>query len=364
MLIVATKKDKNKSKDSTKSVEDVEILPAVEPTDEDLKPEESEVEAIDADALPALDEAEIEPVEVEGKSSKGSIVSYDPLRAYLSEIAHHPKLSKEEEHELAVKYKEKHDLDAAYKLTVSNLWLVVAIARRYQRAARSVLDLIQEGNIGLMEAVKNFDPYRDVRFPSYATWWIKAYIVRFIIANWRLVKIGTTQAQRKLFFNLEKEKEKLERQGFSPTAKLLAANLNVKESEVLEMQQRLGGGDVSVDAPVGENGESNMHGILPSEAPSAEDTMAAEEIRQKLKASMDEFAQGLNEKEKVIYETRLLAEDKATLHEIADQFSISKERVRQIENRVKAKLKSHLSEHLGSGFLFEEMGLSDSEGES
>src|SRR5262249_24676063 len=137
------------------------------------------------------------------------------------------------------------DVDAAYKLVTGNLRLVVMIAREYQRATRNLLDLIQEGNIGLMEAVKKFDPYRGIRFPSYAVWWVRAYIIRYLINNWRLVKLGTTQAQRKLFFNLQREKERLEAEGFSPAPKLIAQNLGVKEEEVVEMEKRMSGRDMS-----------------------------------------------------------------------------------------------------------------------
>jgi RNA polymerase sigma-32 factor len=331
---------------------EVEILPA-----EETSPPESNVledSDIEGDAFIDSDEPEL-AIEDEEKSS-GAVVSYDALRAYLTEVAQHPKLSKEEEHALAVRYRELGDKEAAYKLTVGNLWLVVALARRYQRAARSLLDLIQEGNIGLMEAVKNFDPYKEVRFPSYATWWIKAYIVRFLIANWRMVKIGTTQAQRKLFFNLEKERARLERDGFSPTAKLLAEKLNVKESEVVEMQQRLGGADVSVDAPVGGENDGTLHGLIPSQDQSAEESLASQQIQAKLKAAMNDFLSTLTAKERTIYEKRLLSDEKATLQEIALEYEISKERVRQLENRIKDKLKKYLSEKLGSGFLMEELG--------
>ncbi|MDZ4784561.1 MAG: RNA polymerase factor sigma-32 [bacterium] len=321
-----------------------------------------EAKSIDVDVLEDLDPglsdlSDLVEIEPSAKESS-AVVTYDPLKAYLSEVAQHPKISKEEEKALAIKFKETGDLDAAYKLIVSNLWLVVAIARKYQRAARSVLDLIQEGNIGLMDAVKSFDPYRDVRFPSYASWWIKAYIVRFVIANWRLVKIGTTQAQRKLFFNLEKEREKLEKQGFVPTSKLLAENLNVKESEVIEMQQRLGGSDVSVDAPLSSDSDaSSLHSILPSAGLSIEESLAAEEIKLKIIKVMQEFTKTLNPKELAIYEKRLLSDEKATLQEIAEEFSLSKERIRQLEGRIKEKLKVFLKEKLGKEFIAEDLGI-------
>src|SRR5207253_10160398 len=138
------------------------------------------------------------------KSGSKALVPFDPLQRYLTEIRRFPLLNREEEHRLAVEYKEYGNLEAAYKLITGNLRLVVMIAREYQKAFKNLLDLIQEGNMGLMEAVKNFDPYRGVRFPSYAVWWVRAYMIRYIMNDWRMVKIGTTQAQRKLFFNLQK----------------------------------------------------------------------------------------------------------------------------------------------------------------
>jgi len=178
-----------------------------------------------------------------------------------------------------------------------------------------------------------------------------------------MVKIGTTQAQRKLFFNLEKERERLEREGFAPTAKLLADKLNVKESEVVEMQQRLGGSDVSVDAPLSSEGDGNMHSILPNSDFTTEDLLAKSQIQDKLKEAMQSFAETLNSKERTIYEKRLLSEEKSTLQELALQYSISKERVRQIENRLKEKLKEYLGEQLGLSFLKDELGIETSEEE-
>jgi RNA polymerase sigma-32 factor len=225
---------------------------------------------------------------------------------------------------------------------------VVKIARDYEKAARSILDLIQEGNIGLMEAVKNFDPYRGVRLPSYAVWWIKAYIIRYVIANWRLVKIGTTQAQRKLFFNLKKERDRLEREGFFPTPKLIADKLNVKEGEVVEMEQRLGSSDLSVDAPLDAESDSNLLSVLPSEAQSAEDLLAKQEMQSLIKKGLDEFASTLNPKELIIFKERMLAEEKNTLHEVAGRLEVSAERVRQIENRLRTKLKEFFETKYGA----------------
>lgn len=283
------------------------------------------------------------------KAGPRDVVPYDALSAYLREISRYPQLSREEEFQLAVRYREHKDLNAAYKLVLGNLWLVVRVARDYEAAARNVLDLIQEGNIGLMEAVKNFDPYKEVRFPSYAVWWIKAYIIRFVIANWRLVKIGTTQAQRKLFFNLKKEKERLEREGFTPLPALIAERLSVKESEVVEMEQRLGSSEVSMDAPMlQEDSETNLGAILPSDNPNAEELLSRKQLKEMLSASLEEFCSTLNKKELAIFHQRLLGEEKATLQELADKFSLSKERVRQLENKIKEKLRVFLTAKFGS----------------
>jgi RNA polymerase sigma-32 factor len=265
------------------------------------------------------------------------------LRRYLTEIRRYPLLSREEEHRLAVEYKEYNNIEAAFRLVTSNLRLVVMIAREYQRALSNLLDLIQEGNIGLMEAVKNFDPYRGVRFPSYAVWWIRAYIIRYIMNNWRMVKIGTTQAQRKLFFNLQKEKERLETEGFTPGPRLLAQRLDVKEAEVVEMEQRLSSRDLSTDVPIGDDEERTLLSVLPDNTQTPEESLADKEYRDALKEKMERFAEALKDKELVIFRERLLTEEPLTLREIGERYGISRERVRQIEERVKKRLKAYLS---------------------
>jgi len=272
-----------------------------------------------------------------------ALVQYDSLQRYLSEIRRYPLLTPTEEHELAVRYKEYGEIEAAYRLVTGNLRLVVMIARQYQRALRNLLDLIQEGNIGLMEAVRNFDPYRGVRFPSYAVWWVRAYIIRYIMNNWRMVKIGTTQAQRKLFFNLQKERERLEAEGFSPEPKLIAQHLGVKEEEVVEMTQRLTSRDLSVDAPL-DNGDetATLLDFMADKRGTAEEEVAANEYRELMREKMAEFAKTLKGKEQVIFSKRLLAEEPLTLQDIGDQYGISRERVRQLESRIKKKLKEYL----------------------
>ena len=280
--------------------------------------------------------------EEDGGADK-ALVTFDPLQRYLAEIRRFALLSREEEHRLAVEYKEYGNVEAAYKLVTANLRLVVMIAREYQKAFKNLLDLIQEGNMGLMEAVKNFDPYRGVRFPSYAVWWIRAYMIRHIMNDWRMVKIGTTQAQRKLFFNLQKEKEKLEAEGLTPGPKLLAQRLNVKEDEVVEMEQRLSSRDLSVDMPMGDDEEATLLHFLPDQKESPEEQIAETQYQQLLREKMEQFAGALKDKELVIFRERLLNEEPLTLREIGEKYDISRERVRQIEERVKRKLKTFLS---------------------
>ena len=272
-----------------------------------------------------------------------ALVPTDSLSRYMAELRHYPLLSLEEEHELGVRYKEYGDVQAAYRLVTANLRLVVMIARSYQRAFQNLLDLVQEGNVGLMEAVRNFDPYRGVRFPSYAVWWVRAYIIRYIMNNWRMVKIGTTQAQRKLFFNLERERKRLESEGFSPAPKLLAQNLGVKEEEVIEMQQRMSSRDLSVDTPIDNADESStLLDFLADPHATAEEEVSTTEYRSLIEEKMAAFALTLVDKEEVIFNKRLLAEEPLTLQEIGDQYSISRERVRQLESRLKKKLKAYL----------------------
>ncbi|MEA2626217.1 MAG: polymerase sigma-32 factor [Candidatus Binatota bacterium] len=276
----------------------------------------------------------------------GALVPRDPLQRYLSEIRRYPLLTADEEHRLAVAYKEFGDVRAAYRLVTANLRLVVMVARRYERAFRNLLDLIQEGNIGLMEAVRKFDPYRGIRFPSYAVWWIRAYVIRYIMNNFRLVKMGTTQAQRKLFFNLQKEKQRLEGEGFDFSPKLIAHRLDVKPSEVVEMEQRMGSRDVSVDAPIGDAEDGSMLDLLPAAGGTTEETVADAHYKKQLTEKMREFGEHLEGKDRTIFEKRLLAEDPLTLQEIGEIYGISRERVRQIEERLKKRLREFLLQEM------------------
>ncbi|HJZ88651.1 MAG TPA: RNA polymerase factor sigma-32 [Polyangia bacterium] len=277
-----------------------------------------------------------------------ALVRFDPLTQYLQEIRRYPLLSREREHELAVRYLEQHDLAAARTLIESNLRLVVKIAYEYRRSHANLLDLIQEGNVGLLQAVRKYDPYRGVKLGSYAVFWIRAYILKFIVDNFRTVKLGTTQAQRRLFFHLKAEKDKLEREGFTPATRLLAERLEVDEDEVIEMEQRLGGGDLSLDAPLGpgdEDGHTRLDRLSGGERPDA--AVEGAEFRALLRARLDAFGAELTGRDKAIFEERLLADEPRSLKEIGAHFGISRERARQIEARLKQRLQSYLRHCFG-----------------
>ena len=275
------------------------------------------------------------------------VVSHTGLQRYLQEISQFPLLSREETEELAIHYKETGDAEAAYKLVSSNLRLVVKVAMDFQKYwMQNFLDLIQEGNVGLVQAAKKFDPFREVKFSYYAAYWIRAYILKFIMDNWRMVKIGTTQAQRKLFFSLNKERKLLESQGFKPDTKMLAQRLNVKETEVIEMSQRMDNWDVSLESPVREDSDDEQKDFIPHAGPSVEEVVAGREIKERMYDILNDLQKSLNDKERTILQTRLLSDEPQTLQDIADIFGISRERVRQIEVNLLKKMKKHLEQEV------------------
>jgi len=288
-----------------------------------------------------------EDFEIQETEEKTSLAKVDPLQRYLVEVRRYKLLTKEEEHQLALKYRENKDPDAAYKLITSNLRLVVKIAFEFHRAwVMNLLDLIQEGNIGLMQAVKKFDPYRGVRLSSYASFWIRAYILRFILDNWRLVKIGTTQAQRRLFFNLQKEKTKLEALGYSAEPKKLAEAIGVKEKEVIQMDQRMSSWEASLDAPMRDDAERSLMDFLPASKELIDGKLEDNEIKSILYEKLKDFKKTLKDKELYIYQNRILAENPATLQEIGDKYGITRERTRQIEEKLLRKIKDFLKEEI------------------
>jgi RNA polymerase sigma-32 factor len=265
----------------------------------------------------------------------------------MAELRAHAPLSREEEHRLAVQLVEEGDLDAARLLALANLRLVVKIAMEYRRAWTNVLDLIQEGNVGLLQAVKRYDPYQGVKLSSYAAYWIRAYILKYLIDNIRLVRLGTTRAQRKLFFRLNREKRALEAQGFDVQPKLIAERLDVSEADVRDMEQRLSQGDLSLEAPSNrEEGSGTFGDFLASGGDSPEERMADSELRRVFLEKVKTFAESLDARDRQIVEQRILAEEPRTLQEMGDEFGVSRERVRQLEARVVSRLREYLRENL------------------
>src|SRR4029079_971570 len=260
-------------------------------------------------------------------------------------------VSREEEHELAVRYVETREQSAARKLITANLRLVVKIAQEQRRAHRNLLDLIQEGNVGLIQAVQRYDPFRGVKLSTYAAWWIRAYILKFILANWRIVRIGTTQAQRRLFFNLRPERDRMEKMGIETTSRRLAAALDVSENDVVEMERRLAASEMSLDAPVGGDGilAGRTHGDLVPAAPTARPDLEVEngEFQELLRSKLQTFGASLQERELHIFQERLLADKPSTLEQLRADHGVSRERARQIEERLKKKLRTFLEVELG-----------------
>ena len=278
---------------------------------------------------------------------KKALVPYDPLQMYLFEVKRYKLLTVEEEKKLAIRVREHKDEKAAYRLITSNLRLVIKIAMDFHRYwTKNLLDLIQEGNVGLLHAVRKFDPYRGIKFSYYASFWIKAYILKFIMDNWKLVKIGTTQSQRKLFFNLAKERDKLISQGFSPEPRLLAERLDVKEEEVVEMSQRLGGWELSLSSPISDDSRETYDSYIPDPSTDIDDQLSEYQSRQLLTNKLAEFRKTLSGKEADIFDNRIIAEKPLTLQELGGKYNISRERIRQIQEKIIKNIKKWLKEKI------------------
>jgi RNA polymerase sigma-32 factor len=270
------------------------------------------------------------------------------LSAYMSELRHHAPITREEEHALAVRWTEEGDVEAAKELVVSNLRLVVKIAMEYRRAWTNTLDLIQEGNVGLMEAVQRFDPYKGVKLSSYAVYWIRAYILKYILDNMRSVRLGTTRASRKLFFRLNKEKRELERLGYDVEPRLLAERLDVTEDDVIDMEARLSRPDLSFDAPLrNDEGDGMTFGDrMVAPGISSEAAVGSSELRNVFRAKVDAFAESLGERDLIILNQRILADEPKTLAELGTEFKVSRERVRQLEVKIVQQLRTYMQENL------------------
>lgn len=306
------------------------------------KKEKLSIRTVNPEVIEAEAEDLIDPPEsVEVNESK-SISTTDPLARYLAEVRQYPLLTKEQEKKLAIQYFEQKDPSAAEKLVTSNLRFVVKIAAEYTKFGARLIDLVQEGNVGLMHAVKEFNPYKGARLITYAVWWIRGYIQEYLMRQYSLVRIGTTANQRKLFYQLQKEKEKLEKMGFSQDIKQLSGKLGIDQDEIEEMQKRLSGRDVSLDQPLSDDGTGSRMIDLQQQSGSdnVDEQLGHAEELNILKETIEQMRDQLSEKEKIILENRLLADEPLTLQELGDRFGTTREAVRQIENRLIQKLKA------------------------
>ncbi|MES2964162.1 MAG: RNA polymerase factor sigma-32 [Bdellovibrionota bacterium] len=334
-----------------------EFVEIVEPGDElrddqenetELKPEvDIEFPTGDASIDPDRDiEVEevvprtIAPEVVEADSKSRALTSTDPIATYLAEIRRYPLITRELEQELAIRYREHGDSKAAEMLVTSNLRFVVKIAAEYTRFGAKLIDLVQEGNVGLMHAVREFNPYKGVRLITYAVWWIRGYIQEYLMRQYSLVRIGTTQNQRKLFYRLQKERELLDAAGQEPTTALLAGRLGVTEEEVETMTKRLSGRDISLSTPI--DGDKSAASLLDFESTNetpVDETIGAQEEMAVLRDNIEKIRPQLSQKEIYLLENRLLSEEPLTLQEIGDQFGVTREAVRQLEQRLIGKIR-------------------------
>jgi RNA polymerase sigma-32 factor len=280
--------------------------------------------------------------------AQSDLASIDPLTRYIKEISRYSLLSPEEEKELTQSLLETGDIEVAKKLVVANLRLVVKIAMEYRHAYKNVMDLIQEGNIGLMKAVSKYDPSKGAKLSYYASWWIRSYILKFILDNFRLVKIGTTQDQKKLFYNLLKEKERLLQMGVEVDHKLLSENLGVSEKAVVEMDHRLSsfGQEVSLDKSIDDDEGKSFADLLSDAGLSPEDEFSQKESLTILQNHLEKFMETLKPRDLEIFKNRLLNEVPLSLQAIADQYGVSRERIRQVEERLIQQLKVYMADFL------------------
>lgn len=324
------------------------LQPEVLPKEDELESQNDD-DSLDPELDPEITDLEVLDPQIDTVSR--AISPTDPLKRYLDEIRKYPLLAPEEELKLAIKLQKTGDREAAMKLVQANLRLVVKIAFEYRSVYTNVMDLIQEGNVGLMKAVAKYDPSKGARVGYYSSWWIRSYILKYLLDNFRLVRVGTTQAQKRLFFHLMREKEKLEAQGITAAPKLLADKLNVKEKDVIEMGTRLSsaGGEVSLDTPMNtdEGGKKGTFvDLLEDQHEGADESIVRDQLLGLLKKRLPAFTKTLNDREKQLLKDRILAEDPKTLQEVANLYGLTRERARQIETQVIQKLREFLKPDL------------------
>nr|BFD68413.1 hypothetical protein HAGR004_34350 [Bdellovibrio sp. HAGR004] len=330
----------------------VESKPVVAELVEDVQTDDIRptVEAEKAYAVPAPEE-ELPEIEEDSKAlaladSSKALTSADPLVMYLNEIRRYKVLTREEEMALAKKYFESKDPEAAQALVKANLRFVVKIAAEYSKFGSKMIDLIQEGNVGLMHAVREFNPYKGARLITYAVWWIRGYIQEFLMRQYSMVRIGTTQNQRKLFYQLQKEKDALDAMGIEPNTALISSRLGIPEDEVRDMTMRMSGRDVSLDRPVDEDSGTSLGDLQRHQSDQPlDEALAHNEQLEILKQKIEEIRPELSDREKIILDERILNDDPLTLQEIGEKYGITREAVRQMEARLMKKIKAKMEEN-------------------
>ncbi len=269
----------------------------------------------------------------------GSLTTTDPVTRYMAELGRYPLLTREQEREIAIRYRETGDPKAAEVLVTSNLRFVVKVASEYTKFGARLIDLVQEGNVGLMHAVKEFNPYKGTRLITYAVWWIRGYIQEYLMRQYSMVRIGTTATQRKLFYQLQRERENLEKMGIEGIARL-SGKLGISKEEITDMQSRLSGRDISLDAPIGPDGNSSLMDMQSEIDPvRMDDQLGRKQELTILSEKIEELRPSLNEKEKFLLDARVLSDEPMTLQEIGDKYGTTREAVRQMENRLLEKIK-------------------------
>lgn len=320
--------------------------------DGDAEARLNSAEADKAYTLPSEPAETMEPIEPIETShaptiavTDKAITSTDPLAMYLNEIRHYRVLSKEEEQQLAKRYYEHKDPTAAEALVKANLRFVVKVAAEYSKFGAKMIDLIQEGNVGLMHAVREFNPYKGARLITYAVWWIRGYIQEYLMRQYSMVRIGTTQNQRKLFYQLQREKEALDAMGIEPNAALISSRLGIPEDEVRDMTQRMSGRDLSLDKPIDEDSGVSLGDLQKDQQDmSLDERLARQEQLEILKQKIEEIRPELSEREKIILDERILNDEPLTLQEIGEKYGITREAVRQMESRLMKKIKTKMEE--------------------
>jgi RNA polymerase sigma-32 factor len=324
-------------------------------SDEPTTLEDGDIEAMDpmggsgkkprrvASTMPAL------------STPRESMPARDLLNHYLAELRKYPLLTPEEEKEVAIAYYEHGDQAAGERLVTANLRLVVKLAFQYHRQWSNVLDLIQEGNVGLVQALSRYDPYRGIRFSSYAQYWIRAMILRFLMDNYRLVRLGSTRAARQLFFQLRKERERLIKEGLQPKTRLIAERLNVSEKEVIAVDRHMRAPAMSIDAPLKEGeGRALVDIIGDADESGPENNVLRGQLQDVVKEKLGIFAETLHdERELAIWHERLVAHEPLSLSALGQRFGVSKERIRQLEVRIRRNLKNYLRKEMGDEIDFE-----------